>query len=114
MSARIAFPGRLHLDDLGAVIGERQRQVGSRQEDGKIDDFQPLQLHDEAPASGVRPRSTVSLSAPRGGQTFWSGRNPSILSGLANSRMAGSNGCGTWLTMPISPRKGFANACSTS
>ena len=52
-TAGIALARRLDLDHLGAVIGERQGQIGAGQESGEIDDAQPLELH-RRPASAHR------------------------------------------------------------
>ena len=41
---RIAV-GRLDLDDLGAMIGEREREIRARQEHREIDDAQTRKLH---------------------------------------------------------------------
>ncbi len=45
VAAGIAFARRLDLDHLGAVVGERHRQIRPRQERRQIDDAQAGELH---------------------------------------------------------------------
>ena len=45
-------PGGFDLDDLGAVIGHREGQIGTRQEHREVDDADALELHEE-PAGSV-------------------------------------------------------------
>ena len=42
LAHRFAF-GTLHLDDIGALVGEQHRAIGSRKIGGKVDDSKPFQ-----------------------------------------------------------------------
>ena len=97
--------GRLDLDDLRAMVGQRRREVRPRQEPGEIDDLQSFELH-------VRLPSRVSLSAPSGEQAAWAGRSPSMRRGLAMTRRLPFTGCGTAETMPVSRAKPLSSAWS--
>ncbi len=62
LTARIAL-GRLDLDDLGAVIREREREIRARQEHREIDDAKSRELH--RPGAAARPSKRVVVRAER-------------------------------------------------
>ena len=79
----IAF-GRLDLDHLGAVVGERQREIGSGQEPGQVDDLQAGELH----AVSARQPARVVVGAERRRRHLL-GRLPLTLIGLPSTRKSG-------------------------
>ena len=105
VTAGIALAGRLDLDHLGAVIGQRGGEIRSRQEPGEIDDLDALKLHDDLP-------NTESLSAPSGEHADCTSRSPSMRRGLARTRRSPFTGCGTDETMPVSRAKELSSAWS--
>jgi hypothetical protein len=45
VARRIAFARRLDLDHFGAVVGEREREIGTGKEKGEVEDPQTFELH---------------------------------------------------------------------
>ena len=91
-AARIAV-GRLDLDDLRAVVGERQRQVRPRQEHREIDDAQARRASCGGASRPAEQRVVVGAERRRTASS--SARSPFDLDRAREQRRSCCSGCGT-------------------
>jgi len=104
VTAGVALARRLDLDHGGAVIGQREGEIRSGQEPGKVDDLDAFELHCAL--------SRRALSAPSGEQAACASRSPSMRRGLAITLRLPFAGCGTAETMPVARAKSESSAWS--